>query len=68
MKGDWDSINLFNLYGRSKPGAKQTTYKKYIASLITETPDDLTVKKIEEYAKDIVKWMKLVTDCVYPIE
>jgi hypothetical protein len=52
-----------------KRGAKPLNYKKYIASLITINPDDLTARKFVEIANDRKEWRNLlVTGCVYPIE
>ena len=72
---DHDLAKIFALYEpadnlsrRHKRGAKPLTDKKYIASLITNSPDDLTAKQIEGLAKDRINWRKLITDCVYPIE
>ena len=49
-------------HGATKLGAHRLTYKKYIASILTSTPDDLSVKQIESLASDKKKWKRFVAD------
>ena len=67
-RDDMEPARIFALYepgerlGKAAPGAPPTSYKHYIASLLTSAPKDLSAAQISDMASNRKQWAKRIAD------